>query len=254
MKHLFFIFITSLILFTPFLSFAACWQSDEISRIEGFSELDEKIVFSFKDAVNCTPLEGVNVTMAGQSFTTDGKGYLVLPVEAFEDLEDDEILLQAQMKGYINLKTTVRARIGTVLDKRFLMSKDLPIESARFVLQWDIDPQDLDLHLVAPNFHISFRHKRHVPKKAKLDTDAMRGYGPETITIEKVGNSDKYELYVDNFSVGEDINNEATVTVYMNNKQDRVVRLPDTAYRAVKILQIENGQITYINKPVRKVK
>ena len=254
MKRFFFLIFLLLIAFTPILSFAACWQSDEISRIEGFSELEEEIILSFKDAVDCKPMEGVNVTLAGQIFTTDGKGYLVLPLEAFEELEDDEILLEAKKKGYITSKVQVRARIGTILDKRFLMSKDLPVESARFVLQWGDDPQDLDLHLVAPNFQISFRHRKHVPKKAKLDTDELRGYGPETITIEKVTNTDKYALFVDNFTVGEDINNEATVTVYMNNKQVKIVRLPDTVLRAVKILEIENGQVRYINKPVSKVK
>ncbi|MDH3975496.1 MAG: hypothetical protein OEV42_14560 [Deltaproteobacteria bacterium] len=134
------------------------------------------------------------------------------------------------------------------------MSKGLPLESARFVLQWGDEPQDLDLHLLSPNFHISFRHKKHVPQKARLDRDSLRGHGPETITLQKVSTSEKYEVYVDNFSVGEDINNEATVAVYMNNKLDRVVRLPDTAYKAVKILAIEKGQISYINKPVKRVK
>lgn len=254
MKYLIFLSLFLTAIFAPALSFSACWQSEEIAKIEGFSELEEEVILSFKDALDCLPVEGAAITLAGQTFETDSKGYLILPLEAFEEIEDDEVLIKAEKKGYITLESPVRVRIGTLLDKRFLMSKDLPVESARFVLQWGDEPQDLDLHLLSSDFHISFRHKKYIPQKARLDRDSLRGYGPETITLQKVNNKQKYHVFVDNFSVGEDINNEATVTVYINNKLDRVVRLPDTPMSAVKILEIENGHVSYVNKPVRKVK
>lgn len=253
MKHLLLSILISFAVLISHNAFASCWQSEEVSRIEGFSELDDIIVLSFKDALDCKPVEGLSVTIGGQSFETDAKGYLELPLEAFEELEDDELFIEAAKKGYMTLKTPVRARIGTVLDKRFLMSKDIPLESARFILQWGDEPQDLDLHLLSPNFHISFRHKKYIPQKARLDRDSLRGYGPETITLQKINSAEKYEVYVDNFSVGEDINSEATVAVYMNNKLDKIVRLPNTALGAVKILEIENGHVTYVNKPVKRV-
>lgn len=254
MKHLFIFTLLSCFVVMPLSAHAACWNSEEVSRIDGFSELDETIILSFKDAVDCKPITGLKVTFGEQNFSSDERGYLTMPIEAFEDLEDEDLFINATKKGYISLKTNARVRLGTVIDKRFLMSKDLPIDNIRFVLQWGDLPQDLDLHLVAKNWHISFRDKKHVPKKARLDKDALRGYGPETITMKTIDSNEEYTLYVDNFSVGDDINNEALVYVYANNRLEKVVRLPDTMKRAVKVVEIKNAQLSYINKPVKRVK
>ena len=254
MKHLFIFTLLSCLISIPLSAHAACWSSEEISRIDVFSELDETIILSFKDAVDCKPIDKLTVSLGEQTFSSDERGFLTLPIEAFEEIDDEDLFIKVTRKGYIPLKTNLRVRLGTVIDKRFLMSKDLPINNVRFVLQWGDLPQDLDLHLLAKDWHISFRDKKNVPKKARLDKDALRGYGPETITMERIDSGAEYTLYVDNFSVGDDINNEAIVYVYANNRLEKVVRLPDTMKRAVKILEIKNGQISYINRPVKRVK
>ena len=253
MKRLFILTLLSFFIFISTAAQASCWSPEEVSRIDGFSELDETIILSFKDAVDCRPISGLAVTLGEQAFTSDEKGYINLPIGAFEDLDDEDLFIKVEKKSYIPLETDLRVRLGTVIDKRFLMSKELPLDNIRFVLQWGELPQDLDLHLLARNWHISFRDKKYVPKKARLDKDALRGYGPETITVESMDSSDEYALYVDNFSVGDDINNEAIVYVYTNNRLEKVVRLPDTMKRAVKILEVKKGQIAYFNKPVKRV-
>lgn len=254
MKHLFIFTLLSYFISMPLGAHAACWNSEEVSQIDGFSELDESIILSFKDAIDCKPITELTVTFGEQTFSSDERGYLTLPVEAFEELDDEDLFIKAVRNGYIPLKTNLRVRLGTVIDKRFLMSKDLPIDSIRFVLQWGDVPQDLDLHLVSRKWHISFRDKKNIPNKAKLNTDALRGYGPETITMKSIDTNNEYTLYVDNFSVGDDINNEAVVYVYANNQLENEVRLPGTMKRAVEILKIKNGQLSYINKPVTEVK
>ncbi|MDH3975497.1 MAG: hypothetical protein OEV42_14565 [Deltaproteobacteria bacterium] len=59
MKHLLMLTVLAMAFFAPHHLFASCWQPDEIARIEGFSELEEEIILSFKDALDCKPLKAL---------------------------------------------------------------------------------------------------------------------------------------------------------------------------------------------------
>ncbi len=245
---LFFINILNSIAFA-----GGCWSRQEVEDLE-FAELEGKMVFSFKDAVTCKPVSNAMVMFGPKKLKTDSFGRIVLPVSLFERLNDAIIPIKVEKKGYITLKTRIRVMAGTVWDKFFLLTRKLPANSARFVLVWGKKPRDLDLHLVSRDFHISYRNMKSYSGKAELDRDDTNGYGPETITLQKIEPHTKYTLYVHNYSNDAKINPRARVYVYINNKLDRVIDLPKTDKRVVKILEIKNKQIFYFNTPCSRIR
>jgi len=252
-RYVFLIFL-SLLLLNPQFIFAECWDSQEISQISGFSEVDDEIVLSFKDAVDCKPVTKATLLVSGKTFITDQQGYVKIPIEMFEDMDDKEIPVIIEKSGYITLETGLKVMLGSVWNKRFLLSKDLPLGKIRFVLQWGENPSDLDLHFLGSDFHVSYRNKKNVPNRARLDIDDTDGYGPETITVEKPEKNAEYRLFVHNYSGDEDIDDDAVVYVYANNRLDRVVRLPETTSRAVKVLDIRGNRFIYLNKAADKIR
>jgi hypothetical protein len=74
--------------------------------------------------------------------------------------------------------------------------KDL--DGMRAVLTWGRSPRDLDSHLVYKNNHVYFSHKKGT--MAHLDVDDTTSYGPETITIVKKKQGEKYLYAVHNYS------------------------------------------------------
>ena len=230
-----------------------CWSLEERKDFE-FAELEGKMWFSFKDAVSCEPIEGATVTFGSRQFQTDAWGRISLPVRVFEKLEDAVIPLKVEKEGYITLKTQVRVMAGTVWDKFFLLTKKLPLNSARFVLSWGEKPRDLDLHLVGSGFHISYRNMRSYANQAELDRDDTNGYGPETITLQRIEANKRYVLYVHNYSNDAQINQKARVYIYLNNRLDRVIDLPRTNKRVIKVLEINDKDVSYINQPCDEIK
>jgi len=235
--------------FIPSLIIADCWDIAEISEIE-FAEIDDTIIFSFKDAVTCSALKNARIDFLGQIFQTNTKGYLTLPLSNFSSMKDNVLPLTAQKDGYCSFTKDIKVEVGTVFEKRFLMTKELPIDNVRFILQWGVSPKDLDLHLVGKNFHISYRDMKFASQKAKLDRDDVDRYGPETITMDKVVTSETYAVYVHNFSAESNIPSDVQVSVYKNNQLDRVLSLPSTTQQAIKVLEIKNNQILYHNNEV----
>jgi len=232
--------------------FSECWDVREINSF-AFEELDGSMVFSFKDAVTCQAIKDVKVQINNTSLTTDANGYIKFSNQSIDSLMDGSIQMTAQKRGYCPLQRNVRVMAGSIFDKRFLMSKQLPIGKARFVLQWGGKPRDLDLHLVGRDFHISYRNMKVSARNAQLDRDDLDGYGPETITLENIISSQKYVVYVHNYSGEAPINDHAQVSVFRNNRLDKVVTLPRTTKPYVKILELKNNEIQYLNTSLQKI-
>jgi len=248
-----FILIAFCILLSITTAFATeCWDVQEIADLS-FYELDELIVFSFKDAVTCEPITHAKVTIANQVLSTDTKGYIKLPTSFFEPINDDNVLIIAKKNKYCTFKKSISVMNGTVFDKRFIMTKRLPAGTARFILQWGEKPKDLDLHLVGNDFHVSFRNMKEVKDKARLDRDDITSYGPETITLDKIIRSNTYAVYVHNYSGEAHIDSNAHVSVYQDNQLDQILTLPKTSKRAVKLLEIVDGIIVYNQKKMDRV-
>lgn len=224
---------------------AACWERKEYREIEGFSELDNKLILSFKDAVDCKPLESVSVTLGKLSYITDARGYVSLPMDAFMETANLNIPMSISKLGYASIKTKLKLAAGTVLNKRMLLSPTLAGNSMRFILQWNEEPADLDLHLEGQGFHVSYRNMK-AGGEATLDQDEQKGFGPETITLNNVKQNQYYKLSVVNYSADAEMDETAKVLVYIGNRLDRIIPLNETENRNVGILAISGGEINQL--------
>lgn len=236
----------------PLITFAGCWSAEEKSKFE-FAELDDVVVLSFKDAVDCSPINRGEVEFFGKQYLLDSQGNVKVPAEKFEEVEDGKVDIVVRKEGYITFRSHLNVVFGSIWNKKNLISKRLKIGEMRFVLQWGNDPEDLDLHLVTDEFHISYRNTNNVSGKAKLDRDARHGFGPETITLKNIKNDKTYKIFVHHYSGKDTIDQKAQVHVYRDNELDKVVSLPKTTKRYVSILKLLNSNIDYINKPKRKI-
>lgn len=104
----------------------------------------------------------------------------------------------------------------------------MKIDEMRLVLQWDKDPSDLDLHLRSEDFHISYRNMKSAPSEAVLDRDSMSGFGSETITLKKIEDRQKYQVFVHHFFGKASIDAKAQLHVYKNNELKKVLSFPTT--------------------------
>ena len=211
------------------------------------------MILSFKDAIDVSPIIEAIVKIGDETYETDQSGYVNLSLDLFDTITDGEVSLVIEKEGYITLKTELIVKLGSVFNKIFFLSRKLPIDNVRFVLQWGEKPRDLDLHLVSDNFHISYRDKKSIPDKGKLDRDDIDGVGPETITLDRIDDDKSYRLYVYNYSNEVELNDEVFVSVYANNELKRVINLIQTDKRAIKVLEIVNEEINYINAEISKI-
>lgn len=140
---------------------------------------------------------GVEVTFQkeGQSSIktkTDSKGVATLPTPFGDDSANVVMILKKD--GYASMAVKCPCD-GFV----YAMSPVLEnLDSLRVVLQWDDEPRDMDLHAYFENNHIYFSDRHG--DKAYLDVDDVDGFGPETITIQKRKNGQKYVFFVHTFS------------------------------------------------------
>ncbi len=218
-----------------------CWSKAEIANFAQ-DEFEEIARFSIKDAVSCKPISNAKFTIGSKTYISDADGLVTLPLP--DDEIDRYIPISIKKDGYIQADEEVMTLFGSYWNNLFLMSKDLPLESARFTLSWGYSPSDLDLHLKSDDYHISYRKTRSIKNRVKLDRDARKGYGPETITVEKLEKDNTYRLLVNRYSHGI-IDKRTKVRVYINNKLDKVVNLEETGSRCIQIAQIKNNKITY---------
>ena len=226
----------------------SCWNSLEVADI-GLSGLDDITKFSIKDVDDCKPVANATVYFLGKKFHTNQSGEISFPSPPEE--VDGYIPLKIERDGYITLIQKVPVSFGTVWQKKFLLTKQIPIGSARFILSWGKKPRDLDLHLVSDDFHISYRNKSGALYKARLDRDATKGYGPETITLKKLNNAKTYRVLVHRYSKDGVLDKQVTLSVYKNNQIDNVIHIPNTiTSRCVELALIHNNTIHYTIKPV----
>ena len=142
-------------------------------------------------------LSNVEVTFQkdGQSSIktkTDSKGVATLPTPFGDDSAN--VIMILKKDGYASMAVKCPCD-GFV----YAMSPVLEnLDSLRVVLQWDNQPKDMDLHAYFENNHIYFSDRHG--DKVYLDVDDMDGFGPETITIQKRKNGQKYVFFVHTFS------------------------------------------------------
>ncbi|MCW8838621.1 MAG: hypothetical protein OQJ77_00710 [Thiovulaceae bacterium] len=223
----------------------SCWERAELAEMAQ-DELDGKTKFSIRDAISCKPIVEAEFYLGKSVFKSDDKGMITIPTPP-ENM-DTEIPIRIEKKGYIPTQEYLLISFGTFWKTQFLISKNIPKKSARFVLSWGEKPMDLDLHLKANMYHVSHKNTQDVKGLAKLDRDSRRGYGPETITLKTLDKNDDYSLMVYRYSYKGKINQKAQMKVYLNNKLDAIVTLPNTNERCLELATITNNEITYKTK------
>jgi uncharacterized protein YfaP (DUF2135 family) len=140
------------------------------------------------------------------------------------------------------------------------MSPVLAAGQTRMVLNWGVTPHDLDSHLLTPDIEGSTHHIYYgnvgsytaVPY-AKLDTDDIDGYGPETITISQAF-AGTYTYYIKNFNgVSDGLKNSSAVAhIYSGESCDAtIIEVPtdsDGLYWYVCDIDGASGDITVVNQ------
>lgn len=230
----------------------SCWSKEELADMAQ-DEFNERARFSLKDAVSCKPVSDVKFYLGRSVFKSDKNGMITLPLPP-ENM-DMELPIKIEKEGYITTKERLLVSFGSFWKTQFLITKMIPKKSARFVLSWGERPSDLDLHLKAKNYHISYRNikkNKEIQDIAKLDRDSRNGYGPETITIKKIEKSDEYALLVHLYSNIGNINNRGEVKVYLNSQLDKTVKLPNTREKCIEIATMKNNQIIYDTKILKE--
>ena len=184
------------------------------------------------------------------TLSTDEVGDMSFEATHIQDINDGYLLLAVKKEGYILYVQKLPIYLGSLWIKHFLLSKDLLPDSMRFVLSWADKPQDLDLHLKASDFHISYRNKRNITHVAALDRDARSGFGPETITLDKLKRDKSYQVLIYNYSKKPSFKGKAQLTIYKDNRLDRIIRLPKSSKRCFQVATMADGKVTYTTKAV----
>ncbi|WBX99210.1 tetratricopeptide repeat protein [Chryseobacterium gambrini] len=183
-----------------------------------------------------------------ETVNTDASGKAVIPPQ-FVDA-NNEITLIIKKEGYSTLVT--KSPFGGLTYALSPVMEDL--DGMRIVLSWGKSPSDLDSHLSYPNNHICYYHKEGT--NANLDVDDTDSFGPETITIEKRAQNQKYIYAVHDYSDKNRMDNDnlsnisnAKVYVYIGNTLIKSYDVPKRKKGTVWVVFMidESGNIIDIN-------
>lgn len=170
-------------------------QKPQRSMDDEFAELGGNLTLNFFNAMDGKPIAGAEVFIENVGeFLTDEQGKARFPIPE----EDGFYKVIFRKEGFIETHFQIEITAGTMFFDRISISPTLTAGALRIVLDWSADPPDLDAHLVKiGQYHISYRDKRTSDdKQVQLDRDDTDGYGPETITINKVDVDGRYVFYV----------------------------------------------------------
>jgi len=140
--------------------------------------------------------------------------------------DDPTALLIIKKSGYSNLVVKCPCAGMTYAISPVMANLD----GMRIVLNWGSDPRDLDSHLQFPNNHVYFMQKNGAD--TLLDVDAQNGYGPETITINRKHDGERYVYavhdYINRMNINSDrlSNSGAKVFVYVGQTLIRTYYVP----------------------------
>ncbi len=154
---------------------------------------------------------------------TNAQGQVSLNT-AFPD--NSSVLLIVKKAGYSNLVVKCPCS-GTTYAISPVMNN---LDGMRIVLNWGAEPRDLDSHVVYPGNHVYFSSMKGTD--ALLDVANTRGFGPETITINRKHDGERYVYAVHNYSDGGNPNSDrlsksgAKVFVYVGQTLIKTYYVP----------------------------
>jgi hypothetical protein len=119
------------------------------------------------------------------------------------------------------------------------------INGYRAILVWNKLPQDLDAHVILPTgVEVNFDTKSSADKHVTLDVDALKGYGPETVSFDTIAPG-VYKYYVQKFSNEDSLTHSgAIVRLFKGSRlfgQYRVPTVGDTSYDYWHVFNIDTN-------------
>lgn len=191
-----------------------------------------------------------------QEGTADSDGQILL------SLDPGMYTIQVIKNGYESTYYTVTITKNSQ-DVTINTSPSLKDDEVRIVLTWDAIPQDLDSHLFTPydlasgdaTYHIWYGNKADYNEN-NLDVDDRNGYGPETMTISRLGDG-LYKFYVVDYTdcssgnyISKDMSNSgAAVNVYTNEGLVQTFHVPGNRNGVIwEVFEIRNKKIVPLQR------
>ena len=210
------------------------------------------------NAVDRSPVANALVTISGQTGTTNANGNYTI-----HNVGTGNHDAAGSSDGFCPFSapfTIPDDYDGESFTYNFSMSPVLEAGQIRMVLNWGATPPDLDSHLLTPDIEGSTHHIYYsnvgsyaaVPY-AKLDTDDVNGYGPETITISQLFTG-TYAYYIKNFTGNSEglLNSGAVAQIYSGEScTATIIEVPtdaDGLYWYVCDIDGASGDITVVNQ------
>ena len=142
--------------------------------------------------------------------------------------------------------------------EQFIISPELAAGSARIVLEWGAEPQDLDSYLIGDSDNggsvfVSYYRKTASSggeTLAELDVDDTNGYGPETITLYDLNGVYRYTV-VDYRLTNTLQEYGATVKVYLPGRaQPEVITVaPGAGVENIwEVFELDHGELNILNR------
>lgn len=165
----------------------------------------------------------------------------------------------ANIANYIPNHSNVICQNGRDTVQHITMSPATDINDIRVVLEWGVDPYDLDSHLVGRynetstnKYHVYYRNKsvyNDGVEICNLDVDDVTSYGPETITLNPT-TDDAYYYYVHHYAgSGSIATSSATVKVYQGQTLLETYNVPSMQGNGIywNVFAYKNGEIIVEN-------
>ena len=213
-------------------------------------ELGDQMTLFLRDAVTGKGLPEAAVSFQGADAVTDQDGKVSFSFPPVPDDSDVTLYATVTKKGYVTSRVPLLFRIGTLFDYHYSISPSIPPGNLRIVLDWGGQPPDLDAHFVKQGaYHISYRDMRQVEDQAKLDHDAMNGFGPETITVSHVDPKAGYAYFVHDFTHRGDKatsalgQSRAHVSIFSDTKLVQTFTVPSGKGNHWTVFFFRNGEI-----------
>jgi tetratricopeptide (TPR) repeat protein len=227
-----------------------------VALFSTFAAAKEMISINVLDSqIKGQPVAGATITfekngVAVNGGITDSHGRLIIKDGIFGGVDDSSVKIIIRKTGYATL--AVR---GPFNGLTFALSREMKdIGGYRIVLSWNESPKDIDSHLVYGDSHIYWNNQNGV--QGMLDVDDTDGFGPETITIKKSLNGNRYIYAVHDYTNKDESfssklsESGAKVLVYAGSTQIETFYIPQGKIGNLWVLFTisEYGDLIPINK------
>ena len=210
------------------------------------------LVGTITDAVDGAALAGVlyevskDGVLKASAMTNVNGGYVV------DGLMRGTYLVTLVKDGYVGKTFSVDVNADMINVGNASMRPVLPAGALSIVLEWGLNPRDLDSHLVKydqdgiQQYHLAYYDKRDATTGDNLDHDDTTSYGPETTTIQSVDPMARYVFAIHHYAGSGSITttSNATVTVTYGDRAPVVFRVPNSGDGIWwKVFEINNGNV-----------